>query len=1454
VTPASAARRSALLLAVVAVALVALTPVGVWIAATVGGWFAEGAGWRLEAAHHGGSLATTARWRDLRLANDGLGLQVEASQLSLSPWSWAVDLHEPQITWDLPADTSAVSTEEAGGDTLRLPVADLPQIVVTGASLRLQAADSLAVTIDDADLQLQASASGEAAARERQVTWSVASWSLAAGSTRIDGETSGQARLRSTDVSLRDLFLRVASGEARGTLRGRADLSLAPTLDVETELTLEGQTAQAAGLWADVLAAGALRPLDLGLTINGGGEVDGIGPVETHVVARIDTTGGSADSLSLHVAGGHAGGRLSWRSADGWIEAAAELKELALTTLTGGALSGPLSGRVEWRGAVEAPEATVDVRSAAIGGLSAEPIDLDLSARLQGSDLTARARSDRLGQLEAAGSLRLTEPSADLRLSGRLDAAPWLGHSWPLSTRGTLRSGADAERLSVRLTAGALPFGESPPGPVMADVELTDWRHLQVKVGVDRGQLAGWARLDLATTTLDTLRLGADAVGLAGLSGALRGNLTGQVAGSGDLAGVPTTALSLQVDDLGWGAWSAGPARLSAWTDSGRVVVDAGAEGLDLQARLDTSGALQATAELDGATLRSPSSRVVLSGRARAVAPALALDSARAEVRLDSARADLDGWIVALSAGLAADYDRGRATLSAARFESPFGQVRMQGWLSPDSVAFAARLDTITTEGFQQVRAGGSLRLDVEGSLDEPRTRLQLSLTSLELGGRPLGALVGDIDLSDSLRAAVEMGTPEAPALMLSLRAPSADFQPRGLPDGSELARLHVVANRLDASTVATWALEDSTGLTASLEADVTLPARQLLSGLEWQELRGFLELTELTVDRDRVRLRLQEPARADLALGGLADLQGFRLPVEVYRRDTESHEPAGEISLDGRLAGDGGRLTLRVADLQLEAAAKALPGRVSLPAGELSLQVNLTGTAQEPALDATAAVDLELLGRVTGRVFGRPRSWDARALWLSPIEDSLHVTASAPAQNIWPRWDELTVRARSAGFDLLPLLDQVPELETLSGVVRVDVTADSLSTDPRLTGAIDVEGLEFSLLDVRPGYVFPEGRILFGERDAADDSTAAAGTHARLDGFDGTTTSGAGRLQLQGFVDLLPGWATDYDIRLTGTDVRYDYDDVFTAPDIDLELALRKGGEGSLLEGSVRLNKPYAETQLVDLAAPPVPPPPTVQNAFLESTRLNVYVDIEQLETRSELSDITLDGQTRVYGTFYQPRFQGELEITEGEVILLNRQFTFTRGRIVLDRLVPTYSILDLIYDPILLDPELDLEATTTVQPRDDPGNEVEVTLSLQGPVRGVAPRLTAPGYGDTEVLNLLAFGSTTTTDANYASALATAAGQLLLSRRVQRVGLDEFLLLPSGTALGTVGRSAVRVGKFLSWPLPMWVRYEANTTEVSTGQFEVEYRITTWMTIDATAYSEYELYGVGLGLSREF
>ena len=87
-----------------------------------------------------------------------------------------------------------------------------------------------------------------------------------------------------------------------------------------------------------------------------------------------------------------------------------------------------------------------------------------------------------------------------------------------------------------------------------------------------------------------------------------------------------------------------------------------------------------------------------------------------------------------------------------------------------------------------------------------------------------------------------------------------------------------------------------------------------------------------------------------------------------------------------------------------------------------------------------------------------------------------------------------------------------------------------------------------------------------------------------------------------------------------------------------------------------------------------------------------------------------------------------------------------------------------------------------------------------------------------------------------------------------MQKAGLDEFLLLPSGTAQGTIGETTIRIGKRLTWPLPMWVRYEAVTKEPSLGQFEVEYPITSWLLLEATAHSQYETYGMGLEVSKDF
>ena len=318
----------------------------------------------------------------------------------------------------------------------------------------------------------------------------------------------------------------------------------------------------------------------------------------------------------------------------------------------------------------------------------------------------------------------------------------------------------------------------------------------------------------------------------------------------------------------------------------------------------------------------------------------------------------------------------------------------------------------------------------------------------------------------------------------------------------------------------------------------------------------------------------------------------------------------------------------------------------------------------------------------------------------------------------------------------------------------------------------------------------------------------------------------------------------------LRAEDMPCRYEEILNAPDIDLRLAFRRTDEGRLLSGEIRVNGAVVEPAGVDLSVASAPPPPKLKSPFLEAMALDVYLDLRDTKVKNELTDLVLEGSSRLYGTFDKPRFQGEIQLLPGgRVLVLSRAFTLTRGRLVLDRLVPTYSILDLAYDPMLLDPELDIAGVADVWNYDE-GEKQEVTMTLRGTALESEPRFSSPGLGDTEVISLLAFGSSQfRTDDLY-----TAAGQLLLGGQVGRVGLDEFALLPSGSAMGNVGETSVRIGKFFSFPTPLWVRYETRTSQPSTGEVEVEYKLGSVLNIRASSHSTYNLYSAGIGVKKSF
>jgi autotransporter translocation and assembly factor TamB len=315
-------------------------------------------------------------------------------------------------------------------------------------------------------------------------------------------------------------------------------------------------------------------------------------------------------------------------------------------------------------------------------------------------------------------------------------------------------------------------------------------------------------------------------------------------------------------------------------------------------------------------------------------------------------------------------------------------------------------------------------------------------------------------------------------------------------------------------------------------------------------------------------------------------------------------------------------------------------------------------------------------------------------------------------------------------------------------------------------------------------------------------------------------------------------------------------YEDIFKADDIDLDLTFAGAASGSKLAGRIRLDQPRSEPTLVVFNAPPVPPPPpALRDDFLENMALAVELDLRDLVLDSELVEIGASGAVEIGGTFYKPLFQGDMAIDEGRIYLLNQQFEFESGRVVFNSLEPTGSILDVAYDPLELDPELDLRATTQVQDIQD-DEEYVVTLRLQGRAREVVPQFTSePPRDFPSIINLLAFNTVSNQNIDYTTALGTVAGQLL-SSRVERAGLDEFAVLPSSTLVGALpGDPAIRVGKYFSGlPLPLWVRYEALLKEMSSGEVRIEHKLKSFLTITGSAQSEYDRYGLGIGVKKKF
>ena len=1375
--------------------------------------------WHVDIGEQSGAFLFGFSLADIQCQNEALGLDMHIGSLVFKPWSWAVDIQTPNIRIEPVVERTPVAAE-APGD-IELPIALLPDLDVKSGQLHWAIGESPLIA-----------RGWQASYRAVDDTSGLLVVALPA--------LHGLASLRSLKLDLMLSAHRVDIGviEAVGgsdssAYEARASFSLGLALPRSVQLSVEAAVAGLADSLQgtlDLTVAGSIEPLQLVGQLSGAGRLPTVADVTLQGTLHSNGDRIDFDDLQVALLDGELMGQASYFFAGDSLQAALRGEGFDLAGIAG------REGRAHFDFAAEASlqskryaaDLTAGLRDFEL--LPGERFDVELKAGHQFDGQTRLTLDSRVLALAATGDSDW-QGGYDLAVEGTLLPSAFLSGAAPVQIAGRARP----DTLALQLASARLPGDMSAGfGPLSAELNLFAHSYLDAVVRLERDLLVARAAVDFAANRVDTLVVALRDLDLGRVVPGVSGQVDMDISGRGGLA---FEQLQLR------GTATATPLRFSDWQSAGLAADfswDRGmAEGvlrgpeLLVQMGLHGAGQLEVQTEFTGPLLTGPEGgEVALVGALQYAGPLNEMRAADGRLVLEKLFLRQGAFALQEQGPLAVDYRAGRFNLTAVHLQTPAGLLQVAGWAGFDSLALAATWPNLQLDGLlPDLSAMGAGHLQLGGPWTAPVGQGEIRLADVRLDTMSLGGVSLRLGLADTLVAEVEA---EA-GLNLTFSCPVEPL----LHQGIGRARLGIDAVAADLGPVLSYVLDHP--LRGQLDLSGALEIALGDSALHWDGLSGHIDVgamaIETEVDADSLRLDLLTDSRFALAEGRVA-LDSLVVAMQRYDRDRQALRPAGTLRLGGELAvGAPSRIGLDLQEVELFF--------FGGPEGVADIVAQMSGTADAPELLADLEVVTEDFGDLRGRLAGDGFGGDLHLNWTTLIEDSLVVTGHMP-------WDLATgefdfaaswLEAQSQGIGLFVFADLIADLDYLDGRIGADLRVEGLDSTLAISGSVGVEELQVALLDIEPVYALPDGQLRFDGRAIDLVGFSAAGDLGR--GYES--------MDLSGQVDLARLDEPHFDLQLYIRRLACYYEDIFQADDIALDLSFAGALTGSELSGSIRLNQPRSEPTLVVFNAPPVPPPPpALRDEFLENMALAVELDLRGLSLDSELAEVEASGAIGVGGTFYKPIFQGDVGIENGRMFVLNQQFEFEEGRVVFNSLEPTGSILDVAYDPLELDPELDLRATTSVE--DVPNDErYQVTLLLQGRAKEVAPQFSSePTEEFTSIVNLLAFGSTTSQD--YTAALGQVAGQLL-SSRVEKTGLDEFALLPSSTVVGANSGSALRVGKYFSGlPLPLWVRYEALLGEMSSGEVRIEHKLKSFLTVTGSAQSEYDRYGLGIGVKKKF
>jgi translocation and assembly module TamB len=385
------------------------------------------------------------------------------------------------------------------------------------------------------------------------------------------------------------------------------------------------------------------------------------------------------------------------------------------------------------------------------------------------------------------------------------------------------------------------------------------------------------------------------------------------------------------------------------------------------------------------------------------------------------------------------------------------------------------------------------------------------------------------------------------------------------------------------------------------------------------------------------------------------------------------------------------------------------------------------------------------------------------------------------------------------------------PDIKT-SGELKFNINTNGATTSPNFAGEVDIVDANFASGDLPVGLQHGNG-VLSLTKDRLN-----------ITRFQGTV--GGGTVTAQGGVAYRP--AVQFDLGLAANGVRVLYPEG-VRESVNANIRLAGTTDNAVLGGQVNLadlsfTPAFDLNSFIDQFSGGVSLPPTP--GISQNIQLNLGVSSENnINLVSRTLSINGSANLRVRGTAAQPVILGRVNLSGGDIILNGDRFVLNGGTIE-------------FVNPSETQPVVNLALNTTIQ-------QYNISMRFNGPIDQLRTNYSSdPSLPAADIINLLAFGTTTEADAATSTPANQAAESLVASQvssqvtsRVSKVaGISQLSINPvlaGGTSQGPPGAN-ITIQQRVTGNL--FVTFSSNVASTQNQTIQGQYQVSPRLALSTT------------------